>query len=77
MDTHAWVLYKLERYPEALDYITQALFYSEKQGPAFLDHDGDIRAAMGDKEGAINSWKKALELGGDKDEINSKIKAIS
>jgi hypothetical protein len=32
---------------------------------------------MGDKEGAINSWKKALELGGDKDEINSKIKAIS
>lgn len=77
MDTHAWVLYKLERYPEALDYITQALFYSEKQGPAFLDHDGDIRAAMGDKEGAINSWKKALELGGDKDVINSKIKAIS
>ena len=77
MDTHAWVLYKLGRYPEALDYITQALFYSEKQGPAFLDHDGDIRAAMGDKEGAINSWKKALELGGDKDEINSKIKSIS
>ena len=76
MDTHAWVLYKLERYPEALDYITQALFYSEKQGPAFLDHDGDIRAAMGDQEGAINSWKKALELGGDKDELNFKIKAI-
>ena len=73
MDTHAWVLYKLERYPEALDYITQALFYSEKQGPAFLDHDGDIRAAMGDQEGAINSWKRALEMGGDAKSLTPKI----
>jgi tetratricopeptide (TPR) repeat protein len=73
MDTHAWVLFKLERYPEAMDYITQALINAEKLGPAFLEHDGDIRSAMGDKEGAINSWKKALELGGDEESIVPKI----
>ena len=73
MDTHAWVLYKLERFPEAMDYITQALFYAEKIGPAFMEHDGDIRFAMGDEEGAVNSWKKALELGGNADVLNQKI----
>jgi tetratricopeptide (TPR) repeat protein len=73
MDTHAWVLFKLERYPEAMDYITQALINAEKLGPAFLEHDGDIRSAMGDEEGAINSWKKALELGGDEESIVPKI----
>jgi tetratricopeptide (TPR) repeat protein len=73
MDTHAWVLYKLERFPEAMDYITQALFHAEKIGPAFMEHDGDIRFAMGDEEGAVNSWKKALELGGNADVLNQKI----
>lgn len=73
MDTHAWVLFKLNRFPEAMDYITQALIHAEKLGPAFLEHDGDIRSAMGDNEGAVNSWKKALELGGDAKSLNPKI----
>ena len=73
MDTHAWVLYKLGRFPEALDYITQALISSVASGPAFLEHDGDIRAAMGDQEGAINSWKQALEMGGDAQSLTPKI----
>ena len=73
MDTHAWVLYKLGRFPEAMDYITQALISSAELGPAFLEHDGDIRAAMGDQEGAINSWKQALEMGGDAQSLTPKI----
>lgn len=75
MDTHAWALYKNGRYPEALDYITQALFQSENQGPAFWEHDGDIRLAMGDPVGAVASWERALEAGGDADALNAKIKA--
>lgn len=74
MDTHAWILFKLNRFPEAMDYITQALINAEKVGPAFLEHDGDIRSAMGDIEGAVNSWKKALQLGGDAESLNPKIK---
>lgn len=74
MDTHAWVLFKLNRFPEAMDYITQALINAENLGAAFLEHDGDIRAAMGDLEGAVNSWKKAIELGGDAKSLEPKIK---
>jgi tetratricopeptide (TPR) repeat protein len=73
MDTHAWVLFKLNRFPEAMDYITQALINAENLGAAFLEHDGDIRAAMGDLEGAVNSWKKAIELGGDAKSLEPKI----
>jgi len=75
MDTHAWALYKNGQYPEALDFITQALYQSENQGPAFWDHDGDIRWAMGDVEGALSSWQRALEAGGDADKLNAKIRA--
>ena len=75
MDTHAWVLYKNGQYPEALDFITQALFQSENQGPAFWEHDGDIRLAMRDAAGAVVSWQKAIEAGGDADVLNTKIKA--
>lgn len=77
MDTHAWVLYQNGRYPEALDFITQALFSSENQGPTFWEHDGDIRLAMGDVEGAIASWQRAIESGGDKAALNAKINAHS
>ena len=75
MDTHAWALYKNGQYPEALDYITQALFQSENQGPAFWEHDGDIRLAMGDAVGAVASWQRALEAGGDAEVLNTKIQA--
>jgi tetratricopeptide (TPR) repeat protein len=73
MDTHAWVLYKNGRYPEALDLITQALFESPNQGPAFWEHDGDIRQAMGDTDGAIQSWERAMESGGDATVLQQKI----
>ncbi len=75
MDTHAWALYKNGQYPEALDFITQALFQSKGQGAAFWEHDGDIRLAMGDIAGAVASWKRALETGGETDAINVKIQA--
>lgn len=77
MDTHAWVLYQNGQYPEALDFITQALFQSENQGATFWEHDGDIRLAMGDVAGAIDSWERAIQSGGDKAALNAKINAHS
>lgn len=73
MDTHAWVLYKNQRYAEALDFITQALFQSANQGATFWEHDGDIRLAMDDVQGAIASWERAIEAGGDERALNEKI----
>ena len=40
MDTHAWTLYKNGRYPEALDFITQALFQSETKARRFGNTTG-------------------------------------
>ncbi|MDC1360366.1 hypothetical protein N8204_00655 [Flavobacteriales bacterium] len=73
LDTHAWVLYQMERYPEALDYITQALFLANGNDGTFWEHDGDIRSAMGDHEGALNSWNTALERGGNSESLKRKI----
>ena len=75
MDTPAGVLYQNGQYPEALDFITQALFQSENQGATFWEHDGDIRLAMGDLAGAITSWERALEAGGNEASLNAKINA--
>jgi tetratricopeptide (TPR) repeat protein len=74
MDTHAWVLYKNQRYAEALDFITQALFQSTNQGATFWEHDGDIRLAMDDVQGAVASWERAIEAGGDEPALNEKIR---
>jgi tetratricopeptide (TPR) repeat protein len=76
MDTHAWVLYKNGQFAEALDFITQALFQSENQGATFWEHDGDIRLAMGDAAGAVASWTRALETGGEADRLQKKINGI-
>lgn len=73
LDTHAWVLYQMGRYPEALDYITQALFLATGSDGTFWEHDGDIRSAMGDQDGAINSWNTALERGGNAASLKRKI----
>ena len=77
MDTHAWVLYQLGEYAAAMDFITQALMMATSIGPTFLEHDGDIRWAMGDGAGAVKSWNRAIELGGDAATLGAKIKAAS
>lgn len=77
LDTHAWVLYQMERYAEAQDYITQALFLASGDDGTFWEHDGDIRSAMGDAEGALNSWKRALERGGNAAALKRKIETGS
>lgn len=77
MDTHAWVLYQLGDFAAAQDFMTQALMIASSIGPTFLEHDGDIRWAMGDRAGAVQSWKQALELGGDAEALEAKIKAAS
>ena len=40
----------------------------------YLHSNADI-VAMGDKAGAVASWQRALEAGGDADALNTKIQA--
>jgi tetratricopeptide (TPR) repeat protein len=76
IDTYAWIMYKMKNYAEALEWIEQAMQLPDASERAeLLSHYGDILFKAGQTQKAIEQWKKAIEKGGDKAELESKIKA--
>ena len=69
LDTKAWVLYKLGRYAEAKKVMQQALSLDRSRSPEYPLHYGDILNALGEEFMAKTYWRKALERGADKEEI--------
>ena len=63
LDTYAWVLYKLEQYDQALEYILKALKASDKPNPTLIEHYGDILYKLGRKDEAWKQWKEAKAAG--------------
>ncbi len=72
LDTMAWVLYKLGRYAEAKKYMQQALSLTRSKDFTFSLHYGDILHALGEEFMAKTYWRKALEQGADKEEIEKR-----
>lgn len=74
LDTHAWVLYKMGRLEEARTWQEKAL---NTAGGAtegtLLEHYGDILYRLGDKQGALEQWKKAQAAGDASDLIDRKV----
>jgi Flp pilus assembly protein TadD len=60
-DSLAWALFKLDRPEEALREIEQAVKGSDPDGE-LLDHLGDIRARLGNRDGARAAWRQAAEV---------------
>lgn len=74
LDTYAWVLYKRGDYSQAKFYIKLAIEKSKEPSGVLYEHYGDILYRSGEKEKAMEMWKKALESGTDKtDELKRKI----
>lgn len=73
MDTQAYVLFKLERHEEALGWILDAQAHGMGGDPVALEHEGDIRWAMGDATAAKAAWQAALDHGGDPDVLTPKL----
>jgi tetratricopeptide (TPR) repeat protein len=69
LDTMAWVLYRLGRYAEAKKYMQQALSLDRANSADLALHYGDILHALGEEFMAKTYWRKALERGADKEEI--------
>lgn len=74
LDTYAWILFMLGRYPEAQEYMDkvvprdsseQYLMTDEYTGSAILEHAGDIAWMNGDEERAVYLWQTALKRGDD------------
>ena len=61
-DTYAWILYKMQRYEEALTYIERALEIDTEPSEELYEHAGDIYHRLGNKSKALKYWRKALTL---------------
>ncbi len=73
-DTYAWVLFKLKRYPEALEAITPLLDDpASLESAEVLEHAGDIIFMNGEAAKALEYWKKALEKAPDNKELRKKV----
>ena len=75
LDTYGWVLYEQGSYTLAKIYIERAIEYSKEDLSAeVVEHYGDVLFRTGEKEKALEQWKKAKELGGDSAALDKKIK---
>ena len=62
MDSMGWVLFKLGRYPEALEWLTQARQKLTEPDATVLDHLGDAAAALGRWDLAREAWAASLKV---------------
>lgn len=64
MDTYAWILFRLDRYQQAREWIERALQYPDaQQDPDVLEHYGDILFNLNEKEKAVTYWQLAKDKG--------------
>ncbi len=59
-DSLGWVLFRLEKYPQALAELQRAAADKSPSGTT-LDHLGDAYLKMHDRDKAVESWRKAAE----------------
>ena len=79
LDTYAWILYVKGRYEQARLYIDETLKYIDdtEDNAGIIDHAGDIYWQCGEREKAVDFWKRALKLTTDvteQKEIEAKLK---
>ncbi|MCI0707089.1 MAG: tetratricopeptide repeat protein [Ignavibacteriae bacterium] len=72
LDTLGWVLYKLQQYREAGKYIGEAIATGGASAVVH-EHMGDIHFQLGEKEKAMELWKKALEMNGNNQALKDKV----
>lgn len=73
LDTYAWIFFQQGNYTLAKIYIESALEKDKTQSAELVDHYGDILFQSGEKEKAVEQWKKAKEMGKKSDVLDRKI----
>jgi tetratricopeptide (TPR) repeat protein len=74
IDTRAWVLFKLNRYKEALEWIEKAFKIDDRESAELFEHYGDILYKLGEVKKAVKNWKKAKGIGEGSKFLDKKIK---
>jgi tetratricopeptide (TPR) repeat protein len=73
IDTYAWIFFVQGNYTLAKLYIEQAISKDQTNNPELIDHYGDILYFSGDREKALEQWRKAREAGKNSATLNRKI----
>jgi tetratricopeptide (TPR) repeat protein len=73
LDTYAWILYKQEKFDDALLYILKAIENGGSKSTVILEHTGDIYFKKSNLEKALEYWNKALEKDANSDKLKQKI----
>ncbi len=76
IDTYGWILFKLGRYGEAKEQLLRAISLDATGSDEIFLHYGDVLHALGDDFLAPIYWKKALEAGYDKEQVEERLKKL-
>ena len=74
LDTRAWVLYELKRYPEARVAMEAALKDKENASATLWEHYGDVLFRLKLVDKALEAWKEALRLDPARESVDKKIR---
>ncbi|MDO9255693.1 MAG: tetratricopeptide repeat protein [Bacteroidales bacterium] len=74
MDTYGWVLYKLGRYSEAVEWVEKAVAATPSPDADLLEHLGDIYFKLGNTDKAMIQWQNAQKNGKGSEFLEKKIK---
>ena len=72
LDTYGWVLYVNKDFAKAKTYLEKAVQLKPRSGTV-LEHLGDAQYQIGEKDQALETWKKAKSLGGVSNLLEKKI----
>jgi tetratricopeptide (TPR) repeat protein len=73
LDTYAWVLYIRKDYKKARLYLEKAISSTQKVSGTIIEHYGDVLFQLGEKNKAVEQWKKAKQIGETTETIDKKI----
>lgn len=73
LDTHAWVLYIRKDYKKAKQFLEKAVQAKEGVSGTIVEHYGDVLFQLGEREKAVEQWKKAKAMGETSDLLEKKI----
>ena len=77
LDTYGWILHKMGDHEEAKKIVQKAISLDSNNSSEILFHYVDILHSLGDDFMAKIYWRKALEAGHDKIEIEKRLETQS
>lgn len=72
LDTHAWVLYTRGQYGAARNFLEKALKTKQVTGTV-VEHYGDVLFQLGEKDKALDQWRRAKTMGQTSGALDKKI----